>query len=495
MESACSRSSRHLAQVPLVCLAIAALVACGSGTDKAGGRGNDDAVTLTLAKPTGALPPELDQWISAVTDASNGTVDIDVRPPANSDLAWRAGEVDFEAGTIKDVSTGTIDMAWVGARAFDRLGIAAFQPLLAPLLVDSHDLQDAVFHAGIPQRMLPAVDTAEIVGLAVLPGPMRKVLGIDHPFLQPGDFAGAVVGINDSAQSDESLRALGATPRAVPASAPLDGLDGYEQQPKAIVDNHYATVATYITANLDLWPRPLVVIINRRRFESLSRSVRSILRDAGDTALDSAAAAARAEDTNAVASLCREGFRLPVATDAQLDAIRSAVEPVYDRLRAGSSTSVDLAAIEQINSTVGAPPDASTCPDLAATPTTAVTDRGERIAGTYSWTITTDDLERAGQPADLPSTLTITLDDGRWTLRESDGPEVDYGTYELVGDRVTFTWDTGAVLTFTTDIADDGVVTLTPVQPMPAGDAFVWSTEPWHPVNPSTEPTAPPTTG
>ena len=54
-------------------------------------------------------------------------------------------------------------MAWVGARAFDRLGIAAFQPLLAPLLVDSHDLQDAVFHAGIPQRMLPAVDTAEIM--------------------------------------------------------------------------------------------------------------------------------------------------------------------------------------------------------------------------------------------------------------------------------------------------------------------------------------------
>ena len=254
------------------------------------------------AVATGGVPPELNVWIAAVDAASNGNIKFDLRPPS-SDESWRAGEIDFETGTLSDVAAGTVDMAWIGARAFDLTGVTAFQPLLAPMLVDSHDVQDAVFAAGIPQRMLAAVDSADIVGLGVLPGPMKMVLGVQHPFLEPSDFVGATFGTVDSALTNATLQALGATPRPLPTTAGLDGLDGYEQHAASIVGNHFPETAKYVTANLDLWPRPLVIVINRRRFEQLDHDQQHTLRAAASTAMADAAAAARADDANA-ASRC-----------------------------------------------------------------------------------------------------------------------------------------------------------------------------------------------
>ena len=77
--------------------------------------------------------------------------------------------------------------------------------------------------------MLEGVSELDLVGIGV-PGQMRKPLGVSKPFVRPADFEGEVVGLQDSAVADASLRALGATPRPLPTSAALDGLDGYEQQ-------------------------------------------------------------------------------------------------------------------------------------------------------------------------------------------------------------------------------------------------------------------------
>ncbi len=62
------------------------------------------------------------------------------------------GEPLYEAGTLQDVKAGKVDMAWVGARAFDTVGVKSFQALLAPLLVDSYALEAKVFEKGIPER-------------------------------------------------------------------------------------------------------------------------------------------------------------------------------------------------------------------------------------------------------------------------------------------------------------------------------------------------------
>ena len=140
--------------------------------------------------------------------------------------------------------------------------MTSFQALVAPLLIDNLELQGKVFDAGIPQEMLSGLGKLDLVGIGVLPGPMRKVLGIRKPFTKPADFTGAVVGIQDSGVADQTFHTLGATAKPVPASTKLDGLDAYDQQLSSIQGNHYASKAKYVTGNLNLWPRPLVIIAN-----------------------------------------------------------------------------------------------------------------------------------------------------------------------------------------------------------------------------------------
>jgi hypothetical protein len=152
-------------------------------------------------------------------------------------LAIRRPE--FEAGTIEDVQAGEVDLAYVGARAFDRVGVTSFQPLMAPLLIDSHELQAAVFDAAIPDEMLAALDAIDLAGIGVLPGPMRKVLGVAHPIVPPIDFDGQLVGIQNSAVSAQTMLALGATTQNMPGGADITELDAYDQQLGSIAGNDY----------------------------------------------------------------------------------------------------------------------------------------------------------------------------------------------------------------------------------------------------------------
>ena len=114
------------------------------------------------------------------------------------------------------------------------------------------------------------MEELDIVGIAVLPGPMRKILGVDHPFVSPTDFEDEVVGVTQSAVADQTMADLGATTLDLGFGAPLDGVDALEQQFESIVGNSYTDVADYVTANINLWPRPLVIVMNAERFESLS---------------------------------------------------------------------------------------------------------------------------------------------------------------------------------------------------------------------------------
>ena len=187
---------------------VAALtVACGGvNSDRAGGAANVDPVVLTMAQNSD-VPPS---WLHDVGRRCRRAIR---RQPADRvrQRGWRYGEPEFETGTIDDVQAGEVDLAFVGARAFDRVGVTSFQPLLAPLLIDSHDLQAAVFEAGIPDEMLAGLDAIDLAGIGILPGAMRKMLGVSHPFVAPADFAGQLVGIQDSALSEQTMLALGAT--------------------------------------------------------------------------------------------------------------------------------------------------------------------------------------------------------------------------------------------------------------------------------------------
>jgi TRAP-type C4-dicarboxylate transport system substrate-binding protein len=456
-------------------LGMCAAACSGSAGDRAGGDATATVRVLTLAQANDGIPPEVATWMDEVRRRSGGTLRIDVRQ------GWRSGDPTAEVGIVADVGSGKADLGWVGARALDRVGVTSLQPLVAPLLIDSQDLQAAVFSAGIPDGLVRAVDSPDVVGLGVLPGPMRKVLGVDKPFRSLGDFAGQVVGLQDGDVAAETLRALGATPRPVASGAHLDGLSGYEQQLASVWGNHYELSAGFVTSNLNLWPRPLVLLGSRSVLATLEPQQRAALRAAASASLPATLADARAEDRDAVPRLCGAGMSLPAASNQDIAALRTAVQPVYDRLDGGAGNSKVLARIAAVKRDLGAPPDSATCPR------TKDPEAGSSSAnlpdGTYRSTLTDTEARRcSGHEQDLGGVLELDLRKGsvhQYEQRGGSPREIGWaGNYRVFRDRFELTETTGATMTAVWSF-DGASLRLSQLQNGECEDAVVWTSRPW----------------
>ena len=407
------------------CMTATAVVALILGTagcsavDRAGGVAADPVTTLTMAQANDGVPTQLQAWADLVEKDSGGSLKIQFR---NN---WRRGEPASESGTLSDVRAGKVDLAWVGARAFDLGGDTDFQALLAPMLVDSHDLQAKVFEEGIPREMITRVSNLGVSGLAVLPGPMRKVLGVTKPFRAAADFRGTVVGIQDSLLTQHALEALGATTKAEPSGASLDGLDAYEQQLASINGNGYVAKAKYVTGNLNLWPRPLAIVGNLEKLAALSDRQRAALAKASTDAVSPALDASRAEDGEAAGQLCQQGMHLVDASDAQLATLVSAEQPVYHEIAANSRSAGWLQRIRTLKSSLSVGPDTAACHNTSSaiettSPRVRTNQGADELAGTWTTTLTAGDWREAAM--DGPAgTFTLTFADGFVTATEPSG--------------------------------------------------------------------------
>jgi TRAP-type C4-dicarboxylate transport system substrate-binding protein len=412
-------------------LLMALVGGCSSGADRAGGDSPAHPRTLRFVTQS-AVPTEVAAWAQEVQKESHGTLRIRFSPE------WRASDSHGEVDTLTDVRRGTVDLAWVGARVFDRVGVTSFQPLLAPFLVDSYPLERRVFEDPLVGRMVSQMSGAGVAGLAMLPGPMRHILGVTHAFRRPSDFAGSVVGMQDSLESADALRLLGAVPRPVPAEATLRGLDGYEQQLAAIAGNGHLHSARYLTANVDLWPRPLVVVANERMLKSLTPLQRKALQSAGRAVLPRAMLAASREDTAAMAIVCGLPLHVVTASPADLRALRAAVQPVYNMLASRPSARDVIRQILRLKDQVGASP--ASVPGCGAA--TVRSGTSASVDGTYAVSIDPTDLPAAARLPELYGRWQVVIDHGRFRFSQASGGAdwIGDGSVALVGDTMTWTF-------------------------------------------------------
>jgi TRAP-type C4-dicarboxylate transport system substrate-binding protein len=465
--------------VALTAAAVLATSGC-QARDRAGGQADVEVKELTFATTSDA-PTQIKAWANEVDQLSKGTLKITFVKDA------RAGQPKYEAGTIADVSAGKVDMAWVGARAFDQAGVTSFQALLAPLLIDNLELQGKVFDAGIPQEMLSGLDKLDLVSIGVLPGPMRKVLGIQKAFTKPGDFAAAVVGIQDSGVADQTLHAIGATAKPMPADANLDGLDAYEQQLSSIHGNQYAADAKYVTGNLNLWPRPLVIIANHATYDRLTADQHDIMAAAAKDSVTVATEAERAADTNAATALCKAGLTFAQSSDADLEAFEKALAPVYATIGKDPANAAWLDRIAGIKRSLHRAPDGAQCSDVPADEPQA-----SRYDGTYQMSVVWPKVKSANarcvggaEAGPEGTTYDMVLEKGilRIWLRVG-GPDAERGElgleapYQFFKDQMVVTGNDGSkmVVDFT---YKDGKLTLSNARGWECGDHATFTTNPW----------------
>ena len=123
--------------------------------------------------------------------------------------AGRGTETEWEKGVVEDIRGGKAQLGIVDARVWDTIGVKSFQALLAPFLVDSLELERQVLESPLATRMLEGVEQADVVGIALLAGPLRSPFGISHPLIGPTDYRGATIGIRPAGLMRTALQASG----------------------------------------------------------------------------------------------------------------------------------------------------------------------------------------------------------------------------------------------------------------------------------------------
>ena len=290
------------------------------------GTGTGKPVVLTLATPMGASD-EFRAFLRDVRTLSHGSIRISAEFNAHHEEG-----PDFEEQLLDDVRSGRVDLAALGSRVFDIHRAPALGALTAPLLINSFDAEEKVLGAPVAARMIREVDGDGLTGVGLLPGSLRRPFGARTPLLGPEDYKGRRIGIQESKVADSTVRALGAKPQWFGAGSSVAGLDGFEQQLVSVNGSRYDEAGMIGTANVVLWPRPIVLVAGTKAFERLGEDRQRLLRKAARQAVHGAGADLREQEEGALKSLCARGQRFVAAHPARLTALRKAVQPVYDQL-------------------------------------------------------------------------------------------------------------------------------------------------------------------
>jgi TRAP-type C4-dicarboxylate transport system substrate-binding protein len=373
-----------MTRIGLISLLVVALLAgCNSdSSDRAGADKPVKAKVLTMANANGELG-ELEAFDKAVRSVSGGRLRIKWHNEYQSDRGGNA-----EVGLIRDVSAGKTDLGWAGTRVFDELGDAAFNPLHAPLLIDSYELEEKVMEDSVVEPMLKSLGDFGLQGVGILPGPMRRPLG-KRPLRSPGDWAGKRISESGGEQIAAALRSLGARPSydSPSVTEPTAKLDGIETHIAAVPGNHYQHGFPYLTGNVVLWPRPLVLFAG----PDVSSDDLAVLRRAAKAAIPETVALSRSLESDGGTEVCRTKLNVVSASAADVGALRAAFRPVSERLNRDEGTAAAVKRIEQLSRQDASGPTTFRCPD-AAKPATGATIP----PGTYRTFITRADAREHG---------------------------------------------------------------------------------------------------
>jgi TRAP-type transport system periplasmic protein len=448
MNTVCS-----IGRMGLAVLAAVTLAACGPTTgNKAGGLGQ--AVVLQMVTPYGepGYLPQVDFLMDRVDKLSAGNVRIE--------MVYRAGgfEPDAEEQAVRAVAAGATDLGVVGTRAFDTMGVNAFQALTAPMLIDSYPLERAVVGSDIPAKMLRSLDQLHVVGLGLLADGLRKPAAVHKPLLGTQDWQGIIFDAVGSRQASSAIRALGGRPTGL-LGANLDAafdsgaVEGAERHLYYYRRNDMWMRAPYVSANVNLWPQMLAVLGSPDRLAMLTPEQRGWLAqgvaDAANRSTDLVSG-----DAGLIADLCANGARFANASDADLAALRNAFNPVYAEVEQEPQTKQYIAEIKQLKqqTPAGDPlaiPDGCTGrapnppPHTPSTPT-ASTDV-TALDGDWDVSYTRDDLVAAKpDPSEVVAEnygqFTLTLRRGNYIYTHKD-PQTGWrltGSYTVERQTITF---------------------------------------------------------
>jgi TRAP-type transport system periplasmic protein len=425
----------------------AAIAACGGAAPSQSGaltKVGGNATTTLKATLLTVIGPGLElDFANSAKKLSAGAIDVTVTGD------WRHDDLNNEADLVKEVSSGKAELGFIGARGFDTAGVNTFAGLQAPMLIDSYDLEAKVLATDWATKLLDKPRSIGIVGLGYVQGELRQAFGVTRDLTQVSDFQGARIGIRPSHVSEMTMKALGATSVAIPASAVnLSALDGIEFGAPGVAGNEYDRGAKSFTGNLVFWARPNVIFANAKWFDGLSADQQGQLRAAAATTDQLSAAGVRGSAEEARNILCGRDFSIVSASRDALDTFHQRLQPVIDEMAMDPATKATIDAITTLRGSVDAPDVLAPCPAAVASPSPSTGPTA--LDGTWKTSDTKADLIAAttdtGEINDENwGDFTITFGHGRFSSTQSNplASSSNSGAFTVKGDVVTLADDGG----------------------------------------------------
>lgn len=331
---------------------VAATVLCGcagalSAGDKAGGsRPGHVVLRFPVTGSNVNDAPPVAYFLRRIAELSHG--DIQIKLVNEFGGYGPAAEVQ----TVGAVASGTFDLASVGSRVFDSMGVPSFRALSAPMLIDSTQLEEAVLSSVIPDRMLAGLRRLNVTGVGVLGDALRLPISVRHPLLSPGQWQHVSFGTYRSSIQEQAIRALGAKPVEAFGALRLQYLEvgtiqAFELDVRRYVRNGLVGSAPYVVANLVLWPQIDVLFANPAWLASLTTQQRAWIRQAAEDARRRSIALASTTKAN-LRGACAMGATFASATPADLSALRRAVASVYQQIEQDPQTKAFVHGIETL---------------------------------------------------------------------------------------------------------------------------------------------------
>ena len=344
--------------------AVLGLAACGDDDNSSADTSSTTSsaeITLRLGYVTTADHPygvAINQFIKDVSTASGGKIAVEGLP------SYPGGDVPL----LQDVKGGAVEMASVSSAVWGTQGVTCFDALQALGLITRYDLEKEVIDGPIGASMLSCTTAAGLHGLAIHEGGLRKPLGAKVALTSPATFKGKKIRTPASSVLQTGISALGADPVSIANLTEVypalrDGtVDGMEANLGLVQTLKLYEVAKYMTANINLWPFPTVLVINQSKWDALTADQQKTISDAA-AKVPGFSIGIFTAPSELPATLCSEGLKFAVASDSDVSAFNKVSQQVITELSKNAQTKDYIDQIQALKDALPAPPAPAPLPE------------------------------------------------------------------------------------------------------------------------------------
>lgn len=322
--------------------------------------------SLTVATLGDVTEPQ-QAFLDRLDELSEGAIAIDIQE--NWTPSGDSGGSTEEALTLA-VASGEVDVAWVTVRSLSAIGVTGIDSLEAPLLIQTPEQEREVATGLAGELVTRQLKDTDVEGLSIFPGPLQYLVANGAPILDVADWAGKTVqftpGDNDQSAVADTITTLGGTPSSDGQDPIADLVSGSVQvataNPSDLVPGGATATGPFMTGSFPLFPVMEMVIINRGILDRLSTRQHGFIEGAVERAQD--LSMAEPDLATPVNEACAAGLFFGMTTADQFDALKTAVQPIYDALAKDSKEAKLFEAIQEAvkrNAGSGALPVPGTC--------------------------------------------------------------------------------------------------------------------------------------